>query len=87
MSSGTIKIVCAWCHRQMREESDRGVEGISHSICTDCLNDLRTMMVNDSSSVVKRYQERLRSKRTRESPTANQAPGTRKGSRPASNRG
>jgi len=65
MSSGTIKIVCSWCNRHMREENDRGVEGISHSICTDCLNDLRTMMRNGSSAAVKQYQERSRSKRTR----------------------
>jgi hypothetical protein len=65
MSKGTIKIVCAWCNRLMREENDRGLEGISHSICTDCLNVLRTLMGNSSSAVHKKRQEELPSKRTR----------------------
>jgi transposase-like protein len=69
MSNGTIKIVCSWCKRHMREENGRGVEGISHSICTDCLNDLRTMSRNGSSSVVKQYQERSSSKRVRAAST------------------
>jgi len=65
MGNGTIKIVCSWCNRQIREENGRGVEGISHSVCTDCLNDLRTSMGTGSSDVVKQYQERSRSKRSR----------------------
>jgi hypothetical protein len=65
MSNRTIKIICSWCNRYIREENGRNVEGISHSICTDCLNDLRPKLKNGSSAAFKQYQERSRVKRAR----------------------
>jgi len=32
-----MKIVCAWCGKDMGEKNGKGVEGISHSICRQCL--------------------------------------------------
>ncbi len=32
-----IKIVCAWCGRDMGEKDGAGVGGVSHSICEECL--------------------------------------------------
>ena len=31
-----MKIICAWCRRDMGEKDGQGVEGVSHSICGDC---------------------------------------------------
>lgn len=33
----TLKIVCAWCGKDMGEKDGEGVEGVSHGICEDCL--------------------------------------------------
>ena len=33
----TLKIVCAWCDKDMGEKDGQGVEGTSHSICPACL--------------------------------------------------
>ena len=32
-----MKIVCAWCDKNVGEKDGKGVEGISHSICKECL--------------------------------------------------
>jgi len=32
-----LKIVCAWCGKDMGEKDGQGVEGTSHSICPNCL--------------------------------------------------
>jgi len=32
-----IKIVCAWCEKDMGEKDGGGVEGVSHGICEECL--------------------------------------------------
>lgn len=32
-----MKIVCAWCGKDMGEKDGAGVEGVSHSICEECL--------------------------------------------------
>jgi len=32
-----MKIVCAWCGREMGEKNGRGVEGVSHGLCNKCL--------------------------------------------------
>ena len=31
-----MRIVCAWCGKDMGEKDGRGVEGVSHSICQEC---------------------------------------------------
>lgn len=32
-----MKIVCAWCGKDMGEKDSEGVNGVSHSICQECL--------------------------------------------------
>ena len=32
-----LKIVCSICGKDMGEKDGKGVEGISHSLCPDCL--------------------------------------------------
>jgi peptide deformylase len=33
----TLKVVCAWCGKDLGEKDGQGTEGISHGICKDCL--------------------------------------------------
>ena len=35
-----MKIVCAWCGKDMGEKDGEGIEGTSHSICQNCLDKL-----------------------------------------------
>jgi len=35
-----MKIVCAWCDKEKGEKNGGGVEGVSHSICEECLEKL-----------------------------------------------
>ena len=35
-----MKIVCAWCEKDMGEKEGEGIEGISHSVCEECANKL-----------------------------------------------
>ncbi len=38
MSRATaILVVCAWCGRSVGRKAGHGVDGISHTICPDCL--------------------------------------------------
>ena len=39
-----MKIVCAWCGKEMGEKNGKGIEGISHSICRECLAKLLAKM-------------------------------------------
>lgn len=32
-----LKVICAWCGKELGEKDGEGVEGISHGICEDCL--------------------------------------------------
>ena len=32
-----IKTVCSYCDKDMGEKNGEGVEGVSHSVCKDCL--------------------------------------------------
>lgn len=32
-----MKIVCAWCNKNMGEKNGRGVEGVTHGMCKQCL--------------------------------------------------
>jgi hypothetical protein len=34
-----IKIVCMYCKKDMGEKDGEGMEGISHSICEDCIKE------------------------------------------------
>lgn len=31
-----MRIICAWCGKDMGEKEGKGVEGTSHSICDEC---------------------------------------------------
>ena len=35
-----MKIVCAWCEKDMGEKEGEGIEGISHSVCEECADKL-----------------------------------------------
>lgn len=35
-----MKIVCAWCGKDMGEKDGEGIEGISHGVCEECLSKL-----------------------------------------------
>ena len=36
-----MKVICAWCGKDMGEKNGEGVKGISHSICEECLEKLK----------------------------------------------
>lgn len=36
-----IKIVCAWCGKDIGEIDGKGVEGVSHGLCLECLAKLK----------------------------------------------
>ena len=36
-----IKVVCAWCGKATGEVNGKGVEGISHGLCPECLAKLK----------------------------------------------
>ena len=44
-----LKIVCAWCGKDMGEKNGQGVEGTSHSICIHCLT--RVLAQGEAESV------------------------------------
>lgn len=31
-----MKIICAWCKRNMGEKDGKGVQGTSHTCCVEC---------------------------------------------------
>lgn len=35
-----MKIVCAWCNKDMEEIDGEGVGGVSHGVCEECLKEL-----------------------------------------------
>ena len=39
-SNQKMKIMCAWCGKDLGEKDGKGEEGISHSICEKCLDKL-----------------------------------------------
>ena len=38
-----MKVVCAWCGKDMGERDGEGVNGLSHSTCDECYEDLHGM--------------------------------------------
>ena len=46
-----MKIVCAWCGKDMGENEARGVEGVTNRICKECLAKLMTKVESKSSTV------------------------------------
>ena len=45
-----IKIVCAWCGKDMGEKEGEGVEGVSHGVCNPCLDKLQAKTENGISA-------------------------------------
>ena len=45
-----MKIVCAWCRKDMGEKDGEGVNGVSHSICQECLAKLLAKVESKSST-------------------------------------
>jgi len=35
-----MKVVCAWCEKDMGKKDGKGIEGTSHGICQGCLEKL-----------------------------------------------
>ncbi len=35
-----MKIVCAWCGKDMGERDSEGAEGVSHGMCAECLDEV-----------------------------------------------
>ena len=38
--SQEMKIVCAWCSKDLGEKNGGGAEGVSHGLCEECFNEL-----------------------------------------------
>ena len=45
-----MKIVCAWCGKDMGEKDSDGVEGISHGVCEQCLKELKAETTSQISA-------------------------------------
>ena len=43
MAHKLLKIVCAWCSRDMGQKDGQGKEGVSHSICDKCVAELEKL--------------------------------------------
>ncbi len=41
-----MKIVCAWCGKDMGEKDGKGMEGVSHGLCNECLVKLMAEVKN-----------------------------------------
>ncbi|MBM4433087.1 MAG: hypothetical protein FJ025_03725 [Chloroflexi bacterium] len=39
--SRKIKIICAWCGKDMGEKEGWGIEGVSHGMCNECAADVQ----------------------------------------------
>ena len=33
-----MKMICAWCGKDLGDKDGKGVEGISHCVCEECLH-------------------------------------------------
>ncbi len=44
-----MKVICAWCNKDMGEKGVKDVEGISHGVCEECLAKLLTETENEIS--------------------------------------
>lgn len=51
-----MKVVCAWCGKDMAEKDGGGTEGNSHGICSECLAKLEEKEQNGTEG--KAEQER-----------------------------
>ena len=44
-----MKIVCAWCGKEIGERNSEGTEGVSHGVCEECLNKMELKAENEVS--------------------------------------
>jgi len=49
-SGQDMKIVCAWCGKDMGERDSEGIEGISHGVCEECLDKMEVKAGNGISA-------------------------------------
>ena len=50
MKKSVLKIICAWCGKDMGEKNNKGLEGVSHGICDECSAVIGTSQVELSGS-------------------------------------
>ena len=55
-----IKVICAWCGKDMGEKDGQGAEGISHGMCDKCYTkqrrgSQRVLVDKNSGEVICRY--------------------------------
>ena len=43
-----MKIICAWCGKDLGEKDGKGVKGISHGVCDKCLSELEAKAENSN---------------------------------------
>ena len=57
MGRGTIEVVCAWCYAFLGEKDGHGVEGVSLSLCPDCIAEFRNARLNGSNAKLKKARQ------------------------------
>ena len=45
-----MKVVCAWCGKDMGEKDGKGQKGISHGLCNECLYKMELKAENKVST-------------------------------------
>jgi len=45
-----MKIVCASCNKDMGDKDGKGVEGVSHGLCPECLARLMVRVENETGA-------------------------------------
>ncbi len=45
-----MKVICAWCNKDMGEKGGKDVEEISHGVCAECLTRLLAETENEISA-------------------------------------
>ena len=57
-----IQVICAWCQREMGEKEGEAPYPISHSICSDCEQKVRSEteeILNHNNRVSKQHERRI----------------------------
>jgi len=57
--SQKVKIMCAWCDKEIGEKNGEGLEGVSHSICGECLDKLEAEVENETGTEDEQIDKRL----------------------------
>ena len=45
-----MKIVCAWCGKDIGEQDSEGIDGVSHGVCEECLEKMEVKAENGIST-------------------------------------